>query len=360
MTNIDAHWDYVNNRPKMMTHSLEQKKVASSGRSSNAYQQHRTDRRRFSLLCCFQRQSSRQSRSPVLRFERKSGRDSQTFASPAKRFSMGAASFATRTVEGLTTQQRLQSARSEGSCGEVASPYLSSMLLASKQQHSSRKDSAADSGSIMSGLEVNLEDLWRFGIPVSIRRVLWPFKIGNKLGISKELYQINRKQGLAHKNKVLKIASCDLDSHGRESQAQFSGGSQATQGDMSAMGANNLGSGRVLDLLTLNQIQEDIDKFFEVTESLSIMNKTSGSPGKVTGFLAEELPPQPENVTRSTGSSEREQLCRKKESLLNLILSFLVYRPDVGYVKNMSFIAGTILVYCEEANAFICFANFVH
>ena len=62
------------------------------------------------------------------------------------------------------------------------------MLLASKQQHSSRKDSAADSGSNMSGLEVNLEDLWRFGIPVSIRRVLWPFKIGNKLGISKELY----------------------------------------------------------------------------------------------------------------------------------------------------------------------------
>ena len=140
------------------------------------------------MLCCFQRQSSRQSRSPVLRFERKSGRDSQTYASPAKKFNMGSAQVATHTVEGLTTQQRLQSARSEGSYGEVTSPYLSSMLLASKQQHSSRKDSAADSGSNMSGLEVNLEDLWRFGIPVSIRRVLWPFKIGNKLGISKELY----------------------------------------------------------------------------------------------------------------------------------------------------------------------------
>ena len=45
---------------------------------------------------------------------------------------------------------------------------------------------------------------------------------------------------------------------------------------------------------------------------------------------------------------------------MNLLLSFLVYRPDVGYVKNMSFLAGTILTYCNEPEAFICFANFVH
>ena len=32
--------------------------------------------------------------------------------------------------------------------------------------------------------EVNLEELWRFGIPVNIRKVLWPFKIENKLGLS--------------------------------------------------------------------------------------------------------------------------------------------------------------------------------
>ena len=67
----------------------------------------------------------------------------------------------------------------------------------------------------MEGLsvEVNLEDLWRFGIPVSIRRILWPFKIGNRLGISKELYKINRKQGLALKAKVLSLSNeFDLNS----------------------------------------------------------------------------------------------------------------------------------------------------
>jgi len=45
---------------------------------------------------------------------------------------------------------------------------------------------------------------------------------------------------------------------------------------------------------------------------------------------------------------------------MHLILAFLVYRPDVDYVKYLSFLAGTLLVYCDEASAFICFANLVH
>ena len=38
--------------------------------------------------------------------------------------------------------------------------------------------------------------------------------------------------------------------------------------------------------------------------------------------------------------------------VLELIVVFIV--------QNMSFLAGMMLVYGEEANAFICFANFVH
>lgn len=83
----------------------------------------------------------------------------------------------------------------------------------------------------------------------------------------------------------------------------------------------------------------------------------AGSPVKVSGFFAQEL--MPENVATDSNASENE-FARKKDSLMNLVLSFLVYRPDVGYVKNMSFLAGTLLAYCEEASAFICFANFVH
>ena len=78
-------------------------------------------------------------------------------------------------------------------------------------------------------VEVNLEDLWRFGIPVSIRRILWPFKIGNRLGISKELYKINRKQGLALRDKVLSLSNeFDLNSLSNSNiKEQHSGGPQS-------------------------------------------------------------------------------------------------------------------------------------
>ena len=51
--------------------------------------------------------------------------------------------------------------------------------------------------------EVCLEDLWRFGIPVNIRKGLWPFKIENKLGISYELYRMNMHQGIKLKQRVM-------------------------------------------------------------------------------------------------------------------------------------------------------------
>lgn len=41
-----------------------------------------------------------------------------------------------------------------------------------------------------------MEELWRFGIPINLRKTLWPFKIQNKLCISKQLYRLNKEQGL--------------------------------------------------------------------------------------------------------------------------------------------------------------------
>ncbi len=47
MTNIDAHWDYVKNQPKMMSLNQEAKKNSGGSKTS------RTDRKkRFSILAC--------------------------------------------------------------------------------------------------------------------------------------------------------------------------------------------------------------------------------------------------------------------------------------------------------------------
>jgi cytohesin/brefeldin A-inhibited guanine nucleotide-exchange protein len=49
-----------------------------------------------------------------------------------------------------------------------------------------------------------------------------------------------------------------------------------------------------------------------------------------------------------------------KKELTNILSAFVHYRPDMRYVKNMAFLAGTLLFYCSEFDTFNCFLNLVH
>merc|ERR1719354_1144461 len=47
--------------------------------------------------------------------------------------------------------------------------------------------------------------------------------------------------------------------------------------------------------------------------------------------------------------------------LLHSVLgAYTCYRPDVGYVQGMSFIAAVLILNMEEADAFIAFANLLN
>ena len=73
----------------------------------------------------------------------------------------------------------------------------------------------------------------------------------------------------------------------------------------------------------MNQIQDDIDQFFEVTDCLSVLPKTDPP----------DLMLDSDGGVKTEVATETATSALKKKSLMNLILSFLVYRPDVGYVK---------------------------
>ena len=47
-------------------------------------------------------------------------------------------------------------------------------------------------------------------------------------------------------------------------------------------------------------------------------------------------------------------------TLRDLLGAYVCYRPDLGYVQGMSFIAAILLLNLEEAEAFIVFANLVN
>ena len=138
-----------------------------------------------------------------------------------------------------------------------------------------------------------------------------------------------------------------LQAHQSHHQHQADENQQTGSSIEMVSGSDESTKGRIITYRMIIDMEHDIDDFFKKTKCL------------------EQVP-----KSRKTGASDfditlpirvdEDDLQEKKKSLLNMLLSFLVYRPDVGYFWNMSYIAGTIMHYCEEAEAFICFANFVH
>lgn len=46
--------------------------------------------------------------------------------------------------------------------------------------------------------------------------------------------------------------------------------------------------------------------------------------------------------------------------LHSLLAAYVCYRPDVGYVQGMSFIAAVLILNMDAPDAFVCFANLLN
>ncbi|KAG9345979.1 hypothetical protein JZ751_007794 [Albula glossodonta] len=142
-----------------------------------------------------------------------------------------------------------------------------------------------------------VRDLWWQGLPPSVRGKVWSLAIGNELNITHELYEIFLSRA---KERWRSLSETSL-----EAEAEESGASLADRESS-------------LDLIKL-----DISRTFP---SLFIFQK--GGP---------------------------------YHDLLHSVLgAYTCYRPDVGYVQGMSFIAAVLILNLEEADAFIAFANLLN
>ncbi|XP_052533123.1 TBC1 domain family member 12 isoform X1 [Tympanuchus pallidicinctus] len=142
-----------------------------------------------------------------------------------------------------------------------------------------------------------VRELWWQGLPPSVRGKVWSLAVGNELNITPELYEI-------------------FLSRAKERWKSFSEtNSENDVEDVSASVADREAS---LELIKL-----DISRTFP---SLYIFQK--GGP---------------------------------YHDLLHSVLgAYTCYRPDVGYVQGMSFIAAVLILNLEEADAFIAFANLLN
>ncbi|XP_056147833.1 TBC1 domain family member 12-like isoform X2 [Lampris incognitus] len=143
-----------------------------------------------------------------------------------------------------------------------------------------------------------VRDLWWQGLPPSVRGTVWSLAIGNELNITPELYEI-------------------FLSRAKEKWRSYSETSSVNDSE-SDCGASLADRESSLDLIKL-----DISRTFP---SLFIFQK--GGP---------------------------------YHDLLHSVLgAYTCYRPDIGYVQGMSFIAAVLILNLEEADAFITFANLLN
>ncbi|KAL7869855.1 hypothetical protein AOLI_G00138430 [Acnodon oligacanthus] len=143
-----------------------------------------------------------------------------------------------------------------------------------------------------------VKDLWWQGLPPNVRGKVWSLAIGNELNITPELYEIFLSRAKERWG-TFRDTGCEVE----------------TEVDSGASVADRESS---LDLIKL-----DISRTFP---SLFIFQK--GGP---------------------------------YHDLLHSVLgAYTCYRPDVGYVQGMSFIAAVLILNMEEADAFIAFANLLN
>ncbi|KAM9462288.1 TBC1 domain family member 12 isoform 2-T2 [Clarias gariepinus] len=143
-----------------------------------------------------------------------------------------------------------------------------------------------------------VKDLWWQGLPPNVRGKVWSLAIGNELNITSELYEIFLSRAKERWRSFKEMGS--------DIEAEADSGASLADRESS------------LDLIKL-----DISRTFP---SLFIFQK--GGP---------------------------------YHDLLHSVLgAYTCYRPDVGYVQGMSFIAAVLILNLEEADAFIAFANLLN
>jgi hypothetical protein len=189
-----------------------------------------------------------------------------------------------------------------------------------------------------------VREMWFQGIPPNLRGRVWQAAIGNELNIGEELYQIclNRWTDLNDRLEAEERAAAERSA------------------------SDPL-------LIKLRALQDDSD---ETADKLNAKAKQEAddhaglSPNGVPLHLGYELQESEESIREQMRLDVSrtlpavglfQQRAPLHQTLLQVLGAYVFsYRPDVGYVQGMSFLAGQLLLHMDAPAAFTCFANLLN
>eukprot|EP00741_Cyanophora_paradoxa_P002005 tig00000525_g1944.t1 len=154
--------------------------------------------------------------------------------------------------------------------------------------------------------------MWRQGLPPRIRGVVWPLAIGNQLQITRELFTIFGQHARQARKEVASSLEKEL-----EYAAEFAA--------------------------------DETTAVSKPGPALRVVGK-EGTIRFIEFDLARTFPTLAK--FHDTGSFYDE--------LRSVLESYVFYRPDVGYVQGMSYLAAMLLLYMDSYTAFVCLANMLN
>ena len=181
------------------------------------------------------------------------------------------------------------------------------------------------------------ELVMRVGIPTKVRGQVWPVCIGNALSINAELYRIVGERANRFKQ------------HNRRRQQQLTTITLAAQPDQAEP----------------PEAAETTDSSSASSSSSSALSSSSSSDGGLSDLRAfgkeHTFSYIDTDLARTFPSlAFFQEECAMHDQLRSVLWNYCFYRPDIGYVQGMSFLAAYLLLYMPPYKSFICLANLLN
>jgi hypothetical protein len=208
--------------------------------------------------------------------------------------------------------------------------------------------------------------LWRTGVPPQYRKTMWPLLVDNRLMISAELYQIflthARNARSAHLQ--MKMRRGERESvHDHHSNAYVDYRNASGGGGGGGGAADNAVAG---DEHAAAESHDDDEKQKEA-ESIAQRQQRKQQEEQDAGDHGRMLAGNEATYTNIEVDLQRTfpqlaffQSGDMNGALRDVLETYVFYRPDVGYVQGMSYVAGNLLLYMQAIPSFICLANILN
>ncbi|XP_045495399.1 TBC1 domain family member 14-like [Colias croceus] len=206
-------------------------------------------------------------------------------------------------------------------------------------------------------------ELWWSGLPPSIRGKVWQLAIENKLKITQEMYQdlvAKAKQKLHEaqlRRKRLKVnKSCDCKTKDATEEDRLSINGELDKENRPKTEKAKLDEEKQRLGMPRNFSEQNLKSMNAESSEKKCCSKSNPNLLDYSDECSMELIQL--DIARTF-----PHLCIFQpggpyfDVLHELLAAYVCYRPDIGYIQGMSFIAAVLILNMEAPQAFICFAN---